>query len=55
MLRHMLRYTYCLSVHSNQSRSINIRSTFNQREKKKNTATSADFSLFEFNEFTSKN
>lgn len=54
MLRDMLRYTYCLSVHSNQSRSINIRSTFNQREKK-NTATSADFSLFEFNEFTSKN
>lgn len=55
MLRDMLKYTYCLLAHSNQFRNINIRSIFNHQGKKKKPATSADFSLFEFNEFTSKN
>ena len=54
MLKDMLKYTYCLLVHSNQFGNTNIRSIFNHQGKK-NTATSADFSLFEFNEFTSKN
>ena len=53
MLRDMLKYTYCLLAHSNQFR--NILDQYLTIKGKKNTATSADFSLFEFNEFTSKN